>query len=1240
MFPKRNRGRFLVAVSMALLFISPVAKADSSLIDLPRRQAQRYLDNVQIELQELLQDIFVGQKSRNIEEAAAIASTSRSLNAESITYWLLDTPRDISKDVALRTLSLTYSIVTGDVSTVLLNSLEDLSVKQAQQVAMDWLRDYNVQSISGRLRASYLDYTGNIQKPKIEYTMVYRPEGPKRGHITVEFRSLAPIPPPGVTSKNVWDATSWLAAGYKEVRPFLITVSGPIQERDRSSEWIKQPNIKVEFPDTVMSISPVKESSLWEGLFGGTGAWITKQIGKLSAWLSPTPDQDPRPISNTEITELKQTVSELKEIVEKNENIESALDFQLTDLIEGLSSAAMNLAGISEENKMIGEEMAKIAHYSAEIMKWQSESVSRPSTSSPEPDETEDQKDETESLEEDTTDSSHAASEDDYLCSTQYLSFPAHYPVVLNELAWMGRTTSANHEWIELRNLSDEMIPLSGWQLFNQNQNLLVVFDEEDTIPPRGFFLLARTSDNNVPEATADRVYTGALKNQHEAIYLFSQDCQLQDFVQAQPDWPSGDEESKRTMERSNNLEWQTSLYYHGTPKRANSSGYWPSSETPITQKTITDTQAPMANAGPDQVLDYNEPILIDASLSGDNVGIVAYRWDTNNDGLFNQVLTNPVLELPAGYLAPGHYTIRLEVADAAENTARDSLAITIRPIPSIPKILVNEIQFHGQTNRDEFIELFNPNPDDISLDGWSLRKKTSGGSESALVSGASFNGTIASHGYFLIATAQTEEDGTSKYQGETPPDLYYSGQNYYFAPDNTILLYGPDGSIVDLVGYGQAQDYEGQPFPDNPPPGLSLGRFWSDENETYSDTDNNAFDFQWQNPTPGKPNQAWQESSDESNDQANEMLQDGSVDFPFLLSSCEDLLTINEHLGAFYQLTADIDCTISQTWNDGQGFIPIGQDGSFPFVGQIDGQNHSISGIHVTGEEGGGLFWQLKYPAKIIDLKLEDILVESSAYSIGLLTNYIGGESDDNLVVIDNVSVEGRIVASHDNINTPQSVGGLAGQARRVIVTNSRAQIDIEANQSAGHPSSNVGGLFGLVDYSEIRNCSAKGQILGWRNIGGLIGRTDKSVIIQENYASVDIVGHSTLGGFIGHAWSSLETFMNNYATGSVQGCSEEGKEIGGFVGLSDSWIDNSYSIGPVYGLNSHGFIGDKAVNRTDPIRNSYYDINTSGRSGYYLGSKGLTTVEMQQEENFADWDFETVWIIDNGYPLLRRTP
>jgi hypothetical protein len=36
-------------------------------------------------------------------------------------------------------------------------------------------------------------------------------------------------------------------------------------------------------------------------------------------------------------------------------------------------------------------------------------------------------------------------------------------PVVISEIAWMGTSTSANDEWIELYNNSASPVSLSGW---------------------------------------------------------------------------------------------------------------------------------------------------------------------------------------------------------------------------------------------------------------------------------------------------------------------------------------------------------------------------------------------------------------------------------------------------------------------------------------------------------------------------------------------------------------------------------------------------------------------------------------------------------------------------------------------------------------------------------------------------------------------------------------------------------
>jgi hypothetical protein len=54
-----------------------------------------------------------------------------------------------------------------------------------------------------------------------------------------------------------------------------------------------------------------------------------------------------------------------------------------------------------------------------------------------------------------------------------------------------------------------------------------------------------------------------------------------------------------------------------------------------------------------------------------------------------------------------------------------------------------------------------------------------------------------------------------------------------------------------------------------------------------------------------------------------------------------------------------------------------------------------------------------------------------------------------------------------------------------------------------------------------------------------------------------------------------------------------------------------------------------------------SYWDTETSGLTTS-AGGTGRTTAEMKQQSTFVDWDFDTVWQIDEGetYPYLRSNP
>lgn len=169
-------------------------------------------------------------------------------------------------------------------------------------------------------------------------------------------------------------------------------------------------------------------------------------------------------------------------------------------------------------------------------------------------------------------------------------------------------------------------------------------------------------------------------------------------------------------------------------------------------------------------------------------------------------------------------------------------LSLTTPQSISYPKILISEIQIASQNNeKDDFVELYNPNSADVDLTNWYLQRKTKGAQDfSSYAPKSLFSGKkILAKNYFLIANASSiflnRADVTTTYP---------------LTEDNTLVLKNPKGEIVDKVGWGEAQDYE-TATTSNSEGGKSLGRKWSTTTGNYIDTDNNQNDFEIQNPTP-----------------------------------------------------------------------------------------------------------------------------------------------------------------------------------------------------------------------------------------------------------------------------------------------------------------------------------------------------------------------------------------------------
>ncbi len=140
--------------------------------------------------------------------------------------------------------------------------------------------------------------------------------------------------------------------------------------------------------------------------------------------------------------------------------------------------------------------------------------------------------------------------------------------VRINEIAWMGTKVSASAEWMELFNNSSTSVELDGWTLTTADGTPDIHFSTKDSIAPHGYFLLERTRNGVVPGVTADKIYTGSLKNSGETLILTNNASTTIDNVIGGKNWCAvgGNNTTKQTAQYSGGG-WITAT---GTPRATN----------------------------------------------------------------------------------------------------------------------------------------------------------------------------------------------------------------------------------------------------------------------------------------------------------------------------------------------------------------------------------------------------------------------------------------------------------------------------------------------------------------------------------------------------------------------------------------------------------------------------------------------------------------------------------------------
>lgn len=277
---------------------------------------------------------------------------------------------------------------------------------------------------------------------------------------------------------------------------------------------------------------------------------------------------------------------------------------------------------------------------------------------------------------------------------------------------------------------------------------------------------------------------------------------------------------------------------------------------------------------------------------------------------------------------------------------------------------------------------------------------------------------------------------------------------------------------------------------------------------------------------------------------------------------------------GKNYRLTADIDFSkltaAEQTKTKSIGRI------TYPFMGEFDGQGHTITGLTLSNNDSG-LFWYTGATAYIHDLTIDGA----------------------NVLFSDNAAV-----LVHNNY----------GRMEKCAVVNTNITADTGA-VLGGMVSRN----YGIIRSSYVQGGTLTSNSLTATGHAGFVGANEAGGLIEGCWTSMAVNTSSEYaGGFVGLGYGG--TIRNCFALGNV---SARGYS-GGFAGRSvygGNAYENCYAAGvvTVSGEQGNGFIGgnkpDSAFqyDQSKGVTNCYF--NSASASAEAYGAVGKSLDEMKTD-------------------------
>jgi len=432
---------------------------------------------------------------------------------------------------------------------VMLGEFEKLTVDAAKTYAMDWLLQNEIKIGNGNLDFIYKTIDGKFESGFFPYIIAYKPISKSSGEVAMSIYSAETIKAPGQTLAYQWEG------GIDEIPPFILEIKGKVNKTDLGAyEWsrgpefnfifdqpvprfnFKEPTIADKIKSQLEKMGNIIEAALdiGKGTIKKTVGVAQSAWGKITSLLTLIKKLGGGSLADAPVLSSEDVSSDeiAINITSAYENIKQSLSTFLDDLRESSAPRVIikdnqdQLDDIKEEMDILAQKIAELQQL-ADSLKAPPFEAAVVEEEEPEIKMSVEKKTNPPKIYSSVGGGSHSAPKPSY-CQIDDVSVPLADKIIFSQVGWYGNEESSNNEWIELKNISAEEIDIERWQVLDKDMQIKSIFPA-GSIQPNQTFLMERTDDSSVSERPANLIYSGALNNEDEILYLFNSDCGLED---------------------------------------------------------------------------------------------------------------------------------------------------------------------------------------------------------------------------------------------------------------------------------------------------------------------------------------------------------------------------------------------------------------------------------------------------------------------------------------------------------------------------------------------------------------------------------------------------------------------------------------------------------------------------------------------------------------------------------------